>query len=220
MANRETKIIGLALVSTPAAALVERVYYATGKRLKGKFDEDNPAHRRLLVMPSTVAKLEEARMLRVIDQVTKSHSPRVICFNELAFPASNGRARRGFLQELSRRAEEKDCLVLAGTSHDAITLFNSARVFLPGAGPAGVVFVNTGKAHKGNGVALFGFGQRIDASSKPPWIGDLVEENVDGCQVTHVELIHDTFRYRRTGLRSGKLRRGHPLFGLPTIASD
>jgi predicted amidohydrolase len=112
-----------------------------------------------------------------------------------------------------------DLLLTPACTDKEEKLYECARVTSE-AMPGLVAFVNTGKADKRNGVALFGFGRRIAASSKPPWIADLVEEDVDECKVIYVELIHDTFRYRRTGLRSGQFKRGHPLFGLPTIASD
>ncbi len=108
---------------------------------KNERDIDLEACRRLLIghSPQVARQLAEIyeSSLRV---AVEKHGADVVCLNELSFPSWNQEPLRRASQVTRELAKKYRCLVVAGSTHDRRTLYNTSYLFYPGCPATGTPY--------------------------------------------------------------------------------
>ncbi len=65
---------------------------------------------------------------------------KIVCFNELSFPSWNQEPVKKAMDLTRKLATEHRCLIVAGSTHDRRTLYNTSHLFFPGCDPNGLAY--------------------------------------------------------------------------------
>jgi hypothetical protein len=138
----EKEEVHIALVSLPPFKDLQKAIreYSIVQSKDGR-DVDVEACKRLLVGHSPQAAKQLAELYESALRVAiEDLGANVVCLNELSFPSWNQEPLRKASQLTRELARKHRCLVVAGSTHDRRTLYNTSCLFYPGCPATGTPY--------------------------------------------------------------------------------
>lgn len=134
--------VHLALVSFPPFDNTQ-IRLRKHTTLQGKADNsvDIEACGRVLVDHSAKSARQLLEMYeRSLKTALEDLRADIVCFNELSFPSRNQEPMRKAVELTRQLARKHRCLIVAGSTHDRRTLYNTSCLFYPGCEPNGLPY--------------------------------------------------------------------------------
>jgi|ERR1051325_3437119 predicted amidohydrolase len=135
--------VRIALVSMPSKrkAEMELVPFSSVNEDSEPPPLDRDACKRTLVKfdKSFADKMLESFSEALHAALVDNHA-NIVCFNELGFPSLDMKPMTEAVQLAHKMSKEHNALIIAGSAHDARTLYNTAFLFHPGSDEHGHVF--------------------------------------------------------------------------------
>ena len=136
VAERDKTSVNLALISLPTP---ENYKWKICSILEKKYNSiDHDACRRQLISyPTQTAENLMKNYEYALKIALKKLKANIVCINELGFPSYSLKPWKKAINLTKRLAEEYNSLIIAGSSHDSRTMYNSGHLFYPGCKPSG-----------------------------------------------------------------------------------
>lgn len=132
LANRvEPAAVRIALVSMPGLRVEPQQFSTLPKNAVADDIDKGACLRQLVAYPHAVARDVFATFEAALSSAL-SLSPHVICFSELALPSVDGVPMQEAKRLVFEASRERDVVIIAGSAHDARTLYNTGYLFYPG----------------------------------------------------------------------------------------
>lgn len=131
--------IRLALISLPAIEDDLRVKsYRLANAPKEVGDDGS---RKIVSYVPTVARMLSAHFRAALTRAIEHWRANIVCFNELGLPTTLRQTPKAdALQHARSLASSHDCVIVAGSSHDGRTFYNTTRVFHKQVPPGGLLY--------------------------------------------------------------------------------